>query len=145
MQNNYSSNREISRKAKDLSINVTDDGLDELGDIIQLSLYTDSVVPMPMSPMDNEEPENDELRLKMEMIYDTDGNTYYPMYTDRKQIDKDRNSPLIVDAPIEIVLKAALIDEESKGIVINPFTYDVFLSKEIIRTIIKNYENPFSA
>lgn len=83
----------------------------------------------------------EDLRLTIDKIKDSDGNIWVPLYTDNDEIDKGNTPNIRVNMAIEVLLDETVKYEESKGLVINPFGNPVTVPKEIVKLLLDEYRN----
>jgi hypothetical protein len=69
-------------------------------------------------------------------IKNSKGDTFMPLYTSKKQIPKEPKAPAILNIPYEAVNKTAANPAlKVDGIVINPFSNNLILKKELVQKI----------
>jgi hypothetical protein len=69
-------------------------------------------------------------------IKNSNGDTFLPLYTSKKQIPKEPKSPAILNMPYEAVNKTAANPAlKVDGIVINPFSNNLIFKKELVQKI----------
>lgn len=83
----------------------------------------------------------EDLRLTIDKIKDSDGNIWVPLYTDNDEIDKGNTPNIRVNMAIEVLLDEAVRYEESKGLVVNPFGDPITVPKEIVKLLLDEYRN----
>ena len=79
----------------------------------------------------------EELRLKVDLVKDEDNNLFMPFYTSLEEINKKPTTGVRMKWPVKALIEDAYNLEEIKGLVINPFSDRINLSKEVLNYIIK--------
>ena len=82
----------------------------------------------------------EELRLRMDTVVSEDGGVWYPLYTDDEELNKQPTTYITMNVPIKQILQAALGDDKANGVVINPFTEKMILSKQAVEIILAEWE-----
>ena len=79
----------------------------------------------------------EELRLKVDLVKDEDNNLFMPFYSSLEEINKKPTTGVRMKWPVKALIEDAYNLEEIKGLVINPFSDRINLSKEVLNYIIK--------
>lgn len=83
----------------------------------------------------------EDFRLTIDKIKDSDGNIWVPLYTDNDEIDKGNTPNIRINMAIEVLLDEAVRYEASQGLVINPFGDTITIPKEIVKLLLEEYRN----
>lgn len=138
MRDKYSDNKLIEAVIKKAIKSKKMFDMSDLKEAILECARRESVIPMPMADINGEyvfpEDENGGLALTTAVLEDDDGNRYLPLFTSRKHL-KQAVSPVVIDAPVSILICNALDEKNIRGIVINPFTWNVILKPDEIESI----------
>ena len=81
-----------------------------------------------------------EVRLRMDTVKDEDGNEWFPLFTDMDELNKQPTANITINTSILVILQNALNSGRVQGVAINPFTEKVILSKQMIETILSEWE-----
>jgi len=150
----YENNRGIKEAAAQAGLT---NGVDEKFNVLKalhLRVAEDGEAPMPMVDVNNAfgslDPDNikmgetfslgQELRLRMDTVMDEDGNEWYPLYTDEEEVNKQPTTNVIINASIKVILETALNSDKVQGVVINPFSEKMILSKKAVEIILAEWE-----
>ena len=102
-----------------------------------------SVVPTPMADRDGkfEFPTEDDGSLKLTIdTMQGEGHVYFPMFTDKEQMKWESVSPMVVDCPIDNLIKSAYLDPRVEGVIVNPFTQAVVIDKHYLEMILESVD-----
>ncbi len=80
-----------------------------------------------------------EMRLRKDTMKDGSGNEWFPLFTDKEELDKQPTTNIIINHPIKIILEDGLKSDRVRGVVINPFGQSMTLTKEILKVLFENY------
>ena len=150
----YENNKGIKEAAGKAALT---NGVDEKFNVLKalhLRIAEDGEAPMPMVDVNNAfgslDPDNikmgeafslgQELRLRMDTVVDEDGNEWLPLYTDEEEVNKEPTTNVIINASIKVIFENALNSDKVQGIVINPFTEKMILSKKAIEIVLGEWE-----
>lgn len=81
-----------------------------------------------------------EVRLNIAELGDSDGNKWFPLFTDMEELDKQPGADITINYPIRVILEAGLNSENIKGVIINPFGERFVLTKELIKLVMDIYD-----
>lgn len=119
------------------------------------SMADEAVVPMPFVDVNNILQKNidieqvklgdevlieDEVRLRMDTMQDSDGNLWLPLFITDEELCEGKTANIIMPIRIYDVFKSALEGDDLQGVVINPFNRPMPIDKEVLKTIIGGYE-----
>ena len=82
----------------------------------------------------------DEVRLRMDTVFDGDGKYWLPLYITRRELEKGHTANVIMPVAILDVLKIGLKDESLQGVVVNPFGKPYVMPKELLEKFLTDYE-----
>lgn len=115
----------------------------ELAAVIEKCIMAKCVVPTPMADRDGKFEFPAEEDGSMNLTIDTiqgKGHVYFPLFTDKEQMEWAAVSPMVVDCPIENLLKCAYLDPRIEGVIINPFTQAVVINEHYLEMILESAE-----
>lgn len=81
-----------------------------------------------------------DLHLQFDTMVDGNGDQWFPLFTDEKELHKGNTTNFIINASIQTILENGLTSERAKGVVINPFGQAITLPREILTILMKHVE-----
>ena len=66
-----------------------------------------------------------EMRLRIDTMTNSAGEIYIPLFTTEEQIEKGEAANIVINWPIDLLLKDAAFREDVSGLVINPFSTSI--------------------
>ncbi|MCF0111883.1 MAG: SseB family protein [Erysipelotrichaceae bacterium] len=149
----YRNNRFIKTAIRAYYDKRTKENLLSLLDILINCLLDGSEAPTPMADEHNSfetlDVENlhegdilhfDHMQLRMETLTDPSGSQWFPLYTDREEIEKGETSNIVANVTLENILRSGLVSDRVEGVVINPFGQKITLEKYILEIILNEYD-----
>lgn len=148
--NPYERNRYIKMAVDLIYMSSGEEAYARLLDVILKRIREDGEAPAPMvdknNIMDSVNLEsmtvgegfslNQDLRLTIDKMQDTEGNIWTPLYTDEEELNKGNTTNIRINLSILTIIQEAYYYEKSKGLVINPFGQCVTIPKDILKIII---------
>lgn len=83
---------------------------------------------------------DEEVRLKMDTVTDGSGRLWYPIFTDRDELEKGAVSNVIMLVSMKDMLCNGLKCETVEGVVFNPFGEAFVMDKRMIEALFKDFE-----
>ena len=77
----------------------------------------------------------------VDVVVDDDGNEWFPLYTDDDELGQGVTSGIVMNAPIKVILENAFNSDRVQGVVINPFSEKMILSKQAVEIILAKWED----
>lgn len=149
--NPYENNKYIKDAVEDVRKIKNSDAYIRLLDVLIQRVKEDGEAPTPMVDknhvMDSIDFEklkigdslqmNENLHLIIDMVKDSAGNIWTPLYTDYEEIDKGNTPPIRVNMSIRSLIQEAYSYEKSSGLVINPFGQSFTIPREILEVLLR--------
>lgn len=85
-----------------------------------------------------------DIRFTIDSIQDGQGKLWIPLFTDEEEIDKGQMSNIRMNLDILDMFNSTIKNEHVQGMVINPFGQYLVLPKDIVKIILKLYEQEIS-
>lgn len=137
-----------------IETNDPDDKL-ALLQVIRKRIAENGEVPMPMVDVNNAFGDlnlddimlgknftvEKEVRLRMDTVVDDDNNKWLPLYTSDEELNMGVSSGIVMNTPIKAILENALNSDRVQGLVINPFSEKIMLSKQIVDVMLSKWED----
>ena len=82
-----------------------------------------------------------DLRLRMDTMTDSDGKLWLPLFTGNQELEKGEVANVIVNCPIETILRMGLSDDSVEGVVINPFGHSFTMTKDLLGKFLSDYDS----
>lgn len=99
------------------------------------SIDVDSLVMGGSLPLEQD------LRLTIDKMQDSQGNIWTPLYTDEDEISKGVTPNIQINLSILAIIQEACNYEKSQGLVINPFGQALTIPKEVLQIVLDSYQN----
>ncbi len=80
------------------------------------------------------------VRLKFDLVKDSEGGLWVPLFTDEGEMKEGNMSRIIMNAPIEHILRNGLNDKRLVGVVINPYTQSMTFDKEALAPLMERFD-----
>ena len=84
---------------------------------------------------------NKEMRLRKDTVRTAEGEEFFPLFTDREELDKQPTTNININCPIGTILEDGLNSERVQGVVINPFGKPLMLNKEVLKILFRRVED----
>lgn len=143
MKNKYIFNKCIEETAEIFAGGEKRKDFYEMVSVICRCVMAKSVVPTPMADRDGKfkfpTEEDGSLVLTIDTIQGG-GHMYFPLFTDKDQMKWAAVSPMVVDCPVDNLLKSAYLDPRIEGVIINPFTQAVIVDKHYLEMILNSLD-----
>ncbi len=151
--NRYEDNKYIKMAAEEFAKDRSEDNLFRLFDVLLKRMIDDGEVRSPMVDVNNvfgsfklEDLDkgdtftiDQEMRLRIDTVTNGDGNKWIPLYTEEAEMLAKPTTNLSINLQIYKVLMAGLEDDVA-GIVINPFGLALTMPKDVLRIVVRRYE-----
>lgn len=79
----------------------------------------------------------EDLRLRIFALTDKKGRRWLPLFTSEDEINHEQTTTLLLNAPIRIIVEDGYWCDTLEGVVINPFSDNILLGKEILGVVMK--------
>ena len=79
----------------------------------------------------------EEMRLRIFALTDKNGKRWLPFFTNEEEVNHEQTTSLILNMPIRMLVEDGYECNTLEGIVINPFSDNILLGKEILGIVMK--------